>query len=374
MNAYPNTVTYDGRALLEMKEELSTCETALSALKERAEKALDLPRISVVDRKLRAPSGNIHDYTSMGPYWWPDPDKKGGLPYIRRDGVTNPDTQESVTFWKMSGNAHLLALAALHLGDSRYAAKAVKLLRDWYLEPESYMTPHLEYGQAIPGICNGRGIGLIDLTDTHSVYNAIGILEYLDAIDAETVSGIKSWVDRFVDWMLTSETGADEDDQFNNHGSWFDVQVASAAIFTSRKRLAEKTLNAAYDRRVKRHIMSDGSQPHELARTKGMSYSIMNLDALTLLGNMSARLGLRRPYWSQEEDGGCLLRLAVDYLYPYVVSPETFPYQQIGKDNVGEAFAKLLVRADHYFPQAGYAERAASLYSTHPTWSYHPLA
>ncbi len=373
MKNSPRTVTYDGDTLLELKGSLSAPK--LEILKEKAERALKLPRVSVVDRKLKAPSGNVHDYMSMGPYWWPDPTKKDGLPYIRRDGEINPDTKEDITFGKMSGNVHTLALAALHLEDKRYAEKAVRMLRDWYLEPESYMTPHLEYGQAIPGICSGRGIGLIDLTDTHSVYNAIAILEYLGAIDAETLNGIKDWVNKFVDWMLTSEIGVDECNQHNNHGAWYDVQIASAAMFTDRPKLAEKTLNSAYDLRVKKHIMSDGSQPHELARTKAMSYSIMNLDALTLLGNMAARLGIHQPYWTERDGEKCLLRRAVDYLYPYIASPETFPYQQISNEATKEPFAKLLLRADRYFPETGYAERGAALLNNAtPTWLYHPLA
>ena len=28
---------------------------------------------------------------SVGPYWWPDPSKPDGLPYIRKDGHKNPD-------------------------------------------------------------------------------------------------------------------------------------------------------------------------------------------------------------------------------------------------------------------------------------------
>ena len=37
------------------------------------------------------PSGDKHDYMSVGPYWWPDPSKPDGLPYIRRDGEVNPE-------------------------------------------------------------------------------------------------------------------------------------------------------------------------------------------------------------------------------------------------------------------------------------------
>ena len=49
---------------------------------------------SVMDKKQVPPSGDKHDYVSQGPYWWPDPTKADGLPYIRKDGLVNPEYYE----------------------------------------------------------------------------------------------------------------------------------------------------------------------------------------------------------------------------------------------------------------------------------------
>lgn len=373
MNNYPNTVTYDGKKLIEIKESCLNNGGLMNALRKKSDDLLKMGRVSVIDRRLKAPSGDIHDYMSMGPYWWPDPSKPDGLPYIRKDGVINPETQDPNTIGKVADTAHNLALAAFYFGDMRYAKKAVKVIRDWYLEPESYMNPNLNYGQAIPGICDGRGIGLIDFSTCYNVYNAIAILQYLNAIDDDTVNSMKKWVNEFVDWMLTSEIGIDEDNQHNNHGVYFDVQVASAAIFTGRPMLAKKVLNHAYDLRVKKHIKDDGSQPHELARTKAMSYSFMNLEGLMLLGNMAIKQGVRQPYWSSDNNGDCLLKRAVDFLYPYVISPQDFPYQQIEKADFNGGMAKFLYRVDYYFPGEGYKERANELCKSSPLWKLYPL-
>ena len=43
--------------------------------------------------KLFPPSGNKNNYASYSRYWWPDPAKADGLPYIRRDGETYPGSQ-----------------------------------------------------------------------------------------------------------------------------------------------------------------------------------------------------------------------------------------------------------------------------------------
>jgi hypothetical protein len=37
-------------------------------------------------------SAGIHDYFSQADYSWPDPAKADGLPYVNRDGWSNPDT------------------------------------------------------------------------------------------------------------------------------------------------------------------------------------------------------------------------------------------------------------------------------------------
>ncbi len=53
---------------------------ALEKLRLVADKIISEPVVDVTMRTLRAPSGDPHDYMSMGPYWWPNPDTPDGLP------------------------------------------------------------------------------------------------------------------------------------------------------------------------------------------------------------------------------------------------------------------------------------------------------
>ena len=88
---------------------------ALEKLRKEAKSALKAGPFSVVDNDLVPPSGDKHDYISFGPYWWPDPAKKDGLPYIRRDGEVYPGSQsggsDSPALGKMTSAVHTLALA-----------------------------------------------------------------------------------------------------------------------------------------------------------------------------------------------------------------------------------------------------------------------
>ena len=70
---------------------------ALEALIQDADRALTAGPYSVMNKQLTPPSGDKHDYMSVGPYWWPDPAKKDGLPYIRKDGERNPDRNDNRT-------------------------------------------------------------------------------------------------------------------------------------------------------------------------------------------------------------------------------------------------------------------------------------
>ena len=76
----PETVSFSGALLEKMKLEGSVSQAVLDALRAEAEKYKELPSLVVTNQKLLAASGNPHDYTSMGPYWWPDPDSPNGLP------------------------------------------------------------------------------------------------------------------------------------------------------------------------------------------------------------------------------------------------------------------------------------------------------
>src|SRR5438067_13340378 len=78
-------VTYDPASLTAAKARVkagdAVIKPAYDALLKDAAKALAMKPAVVTDKHtLLPPSGDVHDYYSLSPYWWPDPSKPNGLP------------------------------------------------------------------------------------------------------------------------------------------------------------------------------------------------------------------------------------------------------------------------------------------------------
>jgi hypothetical protein len=353
------TVSFPGEILLNRKKQGLSFETE-GNLRAEAERLLGEPTYTVIHRKMRAPNGNIHDYASIGTYWWKNPDTPDGLPYIRRDGETTPLAKEPITHEAMCKSVMTLALAAFFFDDARYAAASEKQIYDWYLNPETYMTPHAAYSQCIPGICDGRGIGIIDFHYSYHVFDAVAILEYMGLISEENVLGLKSWYVKFTDWLLTHEYGNDEDCEPNNHGTHFDALVLSAAIFTDRKSLIKKICTTAYHRRFISQVEPNGAQPLELARTMAATYSFLNITGLSLIAAMAKASGYDEFVSPDKARGNVILKSAINYIYPYAINLEAFPYMEMNPAVMQNHATSALRAAHRLFPEEGYLEMAKS--------------
>src|SRR5579884_2248236 len=56
----------------------------------QADQFLHQQPITITAYRSPRSAGGLHDYFSEGDYWWPNPKDPNG-PYIRRDGMSNPD-------------------------------------------------------------------------------------------------------------------------------------------------------------------------------------------------------------------------------------------------------------------------------------------
>jgi len=307
-------------------------EPAVAKLEQEAQLALSGPNFSVVTKGITPPSGDKHDYMSQAPYFWADPSKLDGLPYIRRDGERNPEINkisDHRSMDQMVAAVRALSLAYFLKDDQRYASKAAQLLRAWFIDPSTRMNPNLQFGQGIPGITSGRGIGLIETRGLTDVVDSIGLLAGADAWTKEDQRGVEAWYEQFLKWMLESKNGRDEAAAKNNHGTYYDVQIVSFALFLRKQDLAKSVVETAKLKRIAAQVEPDGRQPLELVRTRAWSYSNGNLDGLMLLARLAENVGV--DLWSYETKDGRSIRRAFDYLYPYAVGEQKWNHQQLGE-------------------------------------------
>ncbi len=98
-------------------------------------------------------------------------------------------------------------------------------------------------------------------------------------------------------------------------------------LFLDGKEDARTLLDTVTKERIASQIEPDGRQPHELARTKSLSYSKMNLSAFKRLATFGAQLGV--DLWGYETEDGRSIRGAEAFLEPFVKGKQKWPYQQL---------------------------------------------
>lgn len=326
--------------------------TAYEALKTEADRLLDAEPLSVMMKEKTPASGNKHDYMSQARYTWPDPSKPDGLPYITRDGETNPEINklDRIRLGQTANRVTTLALAWYFSGEEAYARKAAELLRVWFFLKDTYMNPNLEYAQVILGENNNKGrcYGLIDSYSFVEMLDAVALLETSQAWTAKDSKQLKKWFAKLTQWMLTSQQGKEEAAGANNHSVAYDAQIIAFALYTGNRTLAEEVIRAFPEKRIFPQVNPDGSQPHELRRTLAFHYSRYNLEHFIDIMLMAKKMGISIDQ-ATSADGRNFYK-ALDFLTPYAGKPlQAWPYQQIsGWEEALEKFYQELYRTATY--------------------------
>jgi hypothetical protein len=327
---------------------------AYKQLLKEADAALIGPDYSVTDKTLTPPSGDKRDYMSIGVYWWPDKSKPDGLPWVHRDGVINHATKDEQTdadrFAKFSYSVQTLALAGFMSGNEQYSTRAATLLRVWFLNNATRMKPNLRFAQSVPGRQKGRAEGILDGRFLATrIVDSVLLVQKTAAWTTADDKKMRQWMEDYVTWLTSNNAGKQEAKANNNHGTWYNVQVAGIARFLGQDALA-KSLIEKTKKLVDKQIAANGTQPLELSRPRSFHYSYFNLQPLVLLAAMGTELGI--DIWHYQNPKGASIEKALDYMAPYADPTKKWPHKNTERESL--PMIPLLILADNALKRSKY--------------------
>jgi len=292
---------------------------------EAADKYLIEEPITITSSISPRSAGGRHDFYSEGDYWWPDPDDPDG-PYIRRDGMSNPNnfTDHRKAMIRFSMRCATLAAAYKITTDEKYANHAIRHIKAWFVDENTLMNPHLLYAQAIKGRVTGRGVGIIDTIHLVEVAKSIGLLAEANLLIAGDFEKIRDWFRSYMDWMTTHEYGIDERDRKNNHGTCWVMQLAAFADLTGDIEKLKYCRERFKTILLPNQVARDGSFPLELARTKPYGYSLFNLDAMATVCHILSSSGDN--LWEYQTKDSSSMKKVMQFMYPFIKEKSIWPY------------------------------------------------
>ncbi len=332
------------------------------ALVESAEAALTRGPSSVVEKTVRSSSGDSHDYSHKSTYWWPHPASEDGRPCTRRDGERVPGDElcapqsercDCTRLQRLFDDAITTALAWRVSGDFRFAEHTARLIRRWFLDPDTKMSPHLSYAQLRPDDEADLGFGIIEMTNVHFFLDAVRLARIAGALDENEDAALREWLNNYLDWIRTSPEGASESRARNSRGTCFDLQVAAIGAYLGDFTQVSLSFRSA-KARIAAQISAVGAQAEELGCTQVAYYTTFNLQCWTNLARLGETLGV--DLWTYVGQEGGSLRAAFEWLLPKIVGHEELirsagyddsrrlPLLAAAKDRLGIVFEDAVLR------------------------------
>jgi len=297
-------------------------------LRADAERHLREGLLTVTAERPQGLALDVHEYYSEAPYWWPQSEDPKA-PYVRRDGQINPNRfmANKTAMNSMAEAVFTLGAAGYLLDDPRYSQRAARVIRAWFLDPKTHMNPSLDNAQAIRNVNTGRGAGILDGRVFIRAVQGMEFLAQTGTWDPKEQAATRKWFQDYLHWLLTSPAADAEMHSGNNHASWWTAQVAAIATFLEDDAAEKAAFNFYRDHIFPGQIKPDGSAPREEQRTRSLSYSAFNLEALSITCRIAQVHGV--DLWSVKSRGGAGISAVIDYLQPFLTDPKKWSKEQI---------------------------------------------
>ena len=272
--------------LKRLKETLSV--KTLEELINIGNEPYNMPFQSVVNKEKIVFVKDKHDYESFSIYSWPNPNTIDGLPYIKRDGYQNPEhlMNDKKALRAVAYIVYVLGILYYFTKDKKYYQKLKDHLNVFFINPETKMNPHLNHGQALPGVNDGQSGGIIDFAVSFGyTLSILTALKNEQLLENNLVASLSKWLDEFLKWLLEDDFGKDMAIKKNNHSLVYDYVVLIISLFLKRDKNVDEVKNR-YFSRIASQIKEDGLMPEELKRNKSRSYFFMNLKLFIEIGRL----------------------------------------------------------------------------------------
>ncbi len=307
---------------------------AYAKLMRDAEAAMARGPWSVTDKTKTPPSGDKHDYMSIAPYFWPDPAKPDGLPYINRDGEVNPERAteafDRTRLGDMANAVQALSLAYYFTGQPKYADRAGLILKTWFIDPKTRMKPNLDFAQGVPGKVPGRSFGIIDSAELLPVAESIGLLQPSHALSPTDMAALRQWFGDLSTWLTDSDAGKTERAAANNHAIWYDLELAEFALVAGRADVARTVASNFAEARIRPQFTPDGSLPQELKRTRSFHYSTWTMQASYDVATLGECIGV--DLWSWQDADGRGLKASTRFIAAFSGRETDWKWQEISQN------------------------------------------
>ena len=329
--AVPDTLIINGQQLATAKSNIALpqYQSALAAVTKAGNVNLSDRLLSVMDKTQTPAGGDKHEYMSLSPYYWPNPDTPDGLPYVYRDGQVNPESltiSDRAEFNALVREVNHLTAAYYFTDQTRYSDKAALMIRTWFLDGATKMNPNMQYAGAIKGVSDGSFPAVLQIYELPQILDDVQILKTSPSWTASDQSGMQSWCSSYYTWVTTSTAGMKEATEPNNHGTWYDADTAALAEFLGKPAYAQNAIVKG-QALIDSQVQSNGNQSLEMVRTRPWNYSTFNLSGLATLAQIAQQENI--DLWHYTAPHGGSIHKALDFLAPYGSGSRAWSYPDL---------------------------------------------